>query len=86
MIFGEENDMKRLLPLLLCLTLLAAPALMLLLSYYSYRSWLPVQYVLTIIAALGSTLSSEGQTAMTFVGAGLSLASIVTSFLLWSSR
>ena len=34
----------------------------------------------------GSTLSSEGQVAMSFVGAGLSLASIVTSFLLWSSR
>ena len=40
-------------------TLLAAPALLLLLSYYTYRSWLPAQYVLTILAALGSTLSSE---------------------------
>ena len=50
----------------------------------------PVFYLrqndIVYIKPKGSTLSSEGQTAMTFVGAGLSLASIVTSFLLWSSR
>lgn len=32
----------------------------------------------------GSSLSSEGQTVMTFVGTGLSLASIITNFLIWT--
>lgn len=32
----------------------------------------------------GSRLSSEGQAVMTFVGTGLSLASIVTNFLIWT--
>lgn len=40
-------------------TLLAAPFLMLLFARYAYRSWLPVQSVLMIIASLGVTLSSE---------------------------
>lgn len=34
----------------------------------------------------GSGLSSEGQTIMTFVGTGLTLASIISNFLLWSRR
>lgn len=34
----------------------------------------------------GSRLSSEGQTVMTIVGSGLTLGSIITNFLLWSSR
>ena len=34
----------------------------------------------------GSTLSPTGQTVMTFVGSGLSLASIITNFLLWTRR
>ena len=34
----------------------------------------------------GSSLSSEGQMIMTFVGSGLTLASIITNFLLWSKR
>lgn len=34
----------------------------------------------------GSHLSSEGQTVMTFVGTGLTLGSIITNFLLWSTR
>lgn len=32
----------------------------------------------------GSRLSSEGQAVMTFVGTGLSLASIITNFLIWT--
>ena len=34
----------------------------------------------------GAQLSSSGQTAMTFVSAGLTLGSIITNFLLWSNR
>lgn len=34
----------------------------------------------------GASLSSEGQMVMTFVGSGLTLASIITNFLLWSRR
>lgn len=34
----------------------------------------------------GASLSSEGQTVMTFVSAGLTLGSIITNFLLWSRR
>ena len=43
----------------LLVTLLAAPFLMLLFARFAYRSWLPVQSVLMIIACLGVTLSSE---------------------------
>lgn len=34
----------------------------------------------------GSSLSSEGQLIMTFVNSGLSLASIITNFLIWTRR
>lgn len=34
----------------------------------------------------GAGLSSEGQAALTFVGTGLTLASIITNFLIWSRR
>lgn len=34
----------------------------------------------------GTSLSTSGQTVMSFVGAGLSLVTIITNFLLWSSR
>ena len=34
----------------------------------------------------GTRLNASGQAFMTFVGAGLSLATIITNFLLWSSR
>lgn len=34
----------------------------------------------------GSKLTSTGNVIMTFVGSGLTLASIITNFLLWSSR
>lgn len=34
----------------------------------------------------GAQLSASGQTAMTFVSAGLSLATIITNIILWSNR
>ena len=34
----------------------------------------------------GAQMSSSGQVAMTFVGTGLTLISIITNFLLWSNR
>ena len=34
----------------------------------------------------GNGLSTEGQTVMTFVGTGLTLASIITNVLIWSKR
>ena len=34
----------------------------------------------------GTTMSASGQTAMTFVNAGLSLATIITNIILWSNR
>lgn len=34
----------------------------------------------------GTSLSASGQTVMSFVGAGLSLITIITNFILWSTR
>ena len=50
----------------------------------------PVYYLqqndIVYLKPKGSGLNSSGETAMTFVGTGLSIASIITNFLLWSRR
>lgn len=50
----------------------------------------PVFYLkqndIVYIKPKGTTLSASGQTVMSFVGAGLSLVTIITNFILWSSR
>lgn len=50
----------------------------------------PVFYLrqndLVYVKPTGTTLSPQGSLIMTFVGTGLSVASIITNFLLWSSR
>lgn len=50
----------------------------------------PVYYLqqndIVYLKPKGSVLNPSGETVMTFVGTGLSLASIITNFLLWSRR
>jgi len=50
----------------------------------------PVFYLrqndIVYIKPKGSTLNGGGQMALSFVGAGLSLVSIITNFILWSNR
>lgn len=48
----------------------------------------PVYYLrqndMVYVKPRGSSLSSEGQVTMTFVGTGLTLTSIITNFLIWT--
>lgn len=53
-------------------------------SVYDSPAFYLRQNDMVYIKPRGSRLSSEGQTIMTFVGTGLSLASIVTNFLIWT--
>ena len=53
-------------------------------SIYDSPAFYLRQNDMVYVKPRGSSLSSEGQTVMTFVGTGLTLASIITNLLIWT--
>ena len=53
-------------------------------SVYDSPAFYLRQNDMVYVKPRGSSLSSEGQTVMTFVGTGLTLASIITNLLIWT--